>query len=78
MDSQASLVIGQNGKVTMKLSLEEKIKYVLQYNRGEVIKTLDDSKCRESFMNSLQEWAKRCNEEGEARPRRRKIKTCTE
>lgn len=62
----------------MKLSLEEKIKYVLQYNRGEVIKTLDDSKCRESFMNSLQEWARRCNEEGEARPRRRKIKTCTE
>ena len=49
----------------MKLSLEEKIKYVLQYNRGDVIKTPDGAKSRASFMNSLREWVKRYNEEGE-------------
>ena len=62
----------------MKLSLEEKIEYVLQYNRGDVIKTPDGAKCRHSFMSSLRKWAKRYNEEGEAGLRRRKNKTCTE
>ena len=62
----------------MKFSLEEKIEYVLQYNRGEVIKTPDDATCRSSFMNSLRGWAKRYNEEGEAGLRRRKRKTYTE
>ena len=62
----------------MKLSLEEKIKYVLQYNRGDVIKTPDGAKCRDSFMSSLHRWAERYNEEGEAGLRRRKNKTCTE
>ena len=62
----------------MKLSLEEKIKYVLQYNRGDIIKTPDGAKSRASFMNSLREWVKRYNEEGEAGLRRRKNKTCTE
>ena len=51
----------------MKRSLEEKIKYVLQYNRGDIIKTPDGAKCRDSFMSSLRKWAKRCNEEGEAK-----------
>ena len=62
----------------MKLSLEEKIKYVLQYNRGDVIKTPDGAKSRASFMNSLREWVKRYNEEGEAGLRRKKNKTFTE
>ena len=62
----------------MKLSLEEKIKYVLQYNRGDIIKTPDGAKSRASFMNSLREWVKRYNEEGEAGLRRRKNKTCTD
>lgn len=62
----------------MKLSLEEKIEYVLQYNRGDVIKTPNGAKCRSSFMSSLREWAKRYNEEGEAGLRRRKNKSCTE
>jgi len=62
----------------MKLSLEEKIEYILQYNRGDVIKTPDGAKSRSSFMNSLREWVKRYNEEGEAGLRRRKNKTCTE
>ena len=62
----------------MKFSLKEKIEYVLQYNRGDVIKTPDGAKCRDSFMSSLRKWAKRYNEEGEAGLRRRKNKTCTE
>lgn len=62
----------------MKLSLEEKVKYVLQYNKGEVIKTPDDAKSRSSFMGSLREWAKRYNIEGEAGLKRKKNKTCTE
>ena len=62
----------------MKLSLEEKVKYVLQYNKGEVIKTPDDAKSRSSFMGSLCEWAKRYNIEGEAGLKRKKNKTCTE
>ena len=62
----------------MKFSLKEKIEYVLQYNRGDVIKTPDGVKCRDSFMSSLRKWAKRYNEEGEAGLRRRKNKTCTE
>ena len=62
----------------MKLSLEEKIEYVLQYNRRDIIKTPDGAKCRDSFMSSLRKWAKRYNEEGEAGLRRRKNKTCTE
>ena len=66
------------GKGTMKFSLKEKIEYVLQYNRGDVIKTPDGVKCRDSFMSSLRKWAKRYNEEGEAGLRRRKNKTCTE
>ena len=51
----------------MKLTLEEKIKYVLRYNRGDIIKTPDGAKCRDSFMSSLRRWAKRDNEEGEAK-----------
>ena len=78
MDGQASLAIGRKGKGTMKFSLKEKIEYVLQYNRGEIIKTPDGAKCRHSFMSSLRTWAKRYNEEGEAGLRRRKNKTCTE
>ena len=62
----------------MKFSLKEKIEYVLQYNRGDVIKTPDGVKCRDSFMSSLRKWAKRYNEEGEAGLRRKKNKTCTE
>lgn len=62
----------------MKLSLEEKIKYVLQYNRGDVIKTPDGAKSRDSFMSSLHRWVKRYNEEGEAGLRRKEKKTCTE
>jgi len=62
----------------MKLSLEEKIEYVLQYNRGDIIKTPDGAKCRSSFMSSLRRWVKRYNEEGEAGLRRRKSKTFTE
>ena len=62
----------------MKLSLEEKIEYILQYNRGAIIKTPDGAKCRDSFMSSLHRWAERYNEEGEAGLRRRKNKTCTE
>lgn len=62
----------------MKLSLEEKVKYVLQYNGGEVIKTPDYAKSRSSFMSSLRGWAKRYNEEGENGLRRKQQKTCTE
>lgn len=62
----------------MKLSLEEKIEYVLQYNRGDIIKTPDGAKSRDSFMGSLHRWVERYNEEGEAGLRRRKNKTCTE
>ena len=50
----------------------------MQYNRGDIIKTPDGAKSRASFMNSLREWVKRYNEEGEAGLRRRKNKTCTE
>ena len=59
----------------MKFSLKEKIEYVLQYNRGDVIKTPDGAKYRDSFMSSLRRWAKRYNEEGET-GLRRKNKTC--
>ena len=62
----------------MKLSLEEKIEYVLQYNRGAIIKTPDGAKCRDSFMSSLRRWAKRYNEEVEAGLGRRKNMNYTE
>ena len=71
-DGQASLAIGRKGKGTMKLSLEEKIEYVLQYNRGDVIKTPDGAKCRSSFMSSLCEWVNRYNGEGNFRGCHRK------
>lgn len=62
----------------MKLTLEEKIKYVLRYNRGDIIKTPDGAKCRDSFMSSLRRWAKRYNEEGKAGLGRRKNMNYTE
>ena len=62
----------------MKFSLKEKIEYVLQYNRGDVIKTPDGVKCRDSFMSSLRKWAKRYNEEVETGLGRRKNMNYTE
>ena len=72
------MAIDQKGKGTMKPSLEEKIEYVLQYNRRDIIKTPDGAKCRDSFMSSLRRWAKRYNEEVEAGLGRRKNMNYTE
>lgn len=56
----------------MKLTKEEKLKYVRQYINGERIATPDDCKNRRSFMSSLSGWAKRYKEEGEAGLERKK------
>ena len=72
------MAIDQKGKGTMKPSREEKIEYVLQYNRRDIIKTPDGAKCRDSFMSSLRRWAKRYNEEVEAGLGRRKNMNYTE
>lgn len=50
----------------MKLTKEEKLKYVRQYISGEKIATPDGYKNRRAFMASLAGWAKRYKEEGEA------------
>ena len=62
----------------MKLSKEEKIKYVKAYNAGEVIKTPDGFNDRRTFLSSLHGWVKRFNEEGEKGLDRRPKKNVSE
>lgn len=50
---------------TMKLIKEEKIRYVKAYNAGEIINTPEGFHNRSAFKNSLLNWVKRCNSEGE-------------
>ena len=62
----------------MKLSKEEKIKYVKAYNAGEVIKTPYGFNDRRTFLSSLHGWVKRFNEEGEKGLDRRPKKNVSE
>lgn len=50
---------------TMKLTKEEKIRYVKAYNAGEIINTPEGFYSRSAFKNSLLNWVKRYNSEGE-------------
>lgn len=59
----------------MKLTKEEKLKYVRQYINGERIATPDGYKNRRAFMSSLAGWAKRYKEEGEAGLDRKKCRS---
>jgi len=45
----------------MKLTKEEKVKYVKAYNAGEIINTPEGFTNRRSFKNSLLNWVKRYN-----------------
>ena len=62
----------------MKLSKEEKIRYVKAYNAGEVIKTPDGFNDRKTYLSLLHGWVKRFNEEGEKGLDRRSKKSVSE
>ena len=49
----------------MILTKEEKIRYVKEYNEGKPIKTPEGFRSRAAFKNSLLNWVKRYNSEGE-------------
>ena len=49
----------------MRLTKEEKIKYVKAYNAGEIINTPEGFTNRNAFKSSLLNWVKRYNSEGE-------------
>ena len=49
----------------MILTKEEKIRYIKEYNEGKPIKTPDGFRSRSAFKNSLLNWVKRYNLEGE-------------
>ena len=49
----------------MILTKEEKIRYVKEYNEGKPIRTPDGFRSRAAFKNSLLNWVKRYNLEGE-------------
>ena len=49
----------------MILTKEEKIRYVKEYNEGKPIRTPEGFRSRAAFKNSLLNWVKRYNSEGE-------------
>lgn len=59
----------------MILTKEEKLRYVKEYNEGKPIKTPDGFKSRSAFKNSLLNWVKRYNLEGDKGLDRRKQRT---
>lgn len=61
----------------MILTKEEKIRYIKEYNKGKPIRTPEGFRSRAAFKNSLLNWVKRYNSEGEKGLDRKPVRTPT-